>query len=103
MRMPRRTGPVGSSRKVRSVTVSGGDKFLGWVEYNGNKYLNETISVLSGESITAAGYIGKTTTIKLNGNNVANGKGATYTMSVTADTAISISGARNVTIKITTA
>ena len=96
-------GLVGSSRKVRSVTVSGGGKFLGWVEYNGNKYLDETISVLSGESITAAGYTGKPTTIKLNGNNVANGNGVSYTMAVTSDTDVSISGTKNVKINITTA
>ena len=103
MRMSRRMGLWGASKKLFSVIVSGGGSYGGWVVYNGNKYYNETISALSGETITVTGNSRKSITIMLNENNVANGYGATYTMSVTADTAISISGNKDVTIKITTA
>lgn len=86
-----------------TVTVSGGGTSTAWVEYNGTKYTSGTITLYEGETVNVAGYSTRNTTIKLNGTTVASGTGASYELTVTADTTIAVSGSFSVTVTITTA
>lgn len=86
-----------------TVTITSGSASTGWFTYNGTKYTSGSEDIPEGESITIAGSTRRTINIKLNGTTVASGKGASYTLNITADTTIKVSGFSTITITVTTA
>lgn len=87
----------------KTVTITGGSETKGWFVYNGTTYTSGSADVMDGEVITVAGYSKRTITITLDGTNVASGRGASYELTVTANTTIAVSGSSSITIAITTA
>ena len=86
---------------LRTVTISGGNTSRAYIVYNGLTYTSGTLSVMDGDTLEAKIYSTRTGTIKLNGETVASGRGASYELTVSADATISISATTSPTITIT--